>query len=58
MTMFEAWVIWSENQPARITEGGVKPQGKTRPTSTLQELNQRILHDIGVSKLGLPILRH
>ena len=58
MTMFEAWVIWSDNQPDRITEGAVKPQGKAPPAATLQELNERILHDIGVSRLGLPILRH
>jgi hypothetical protein len=58
MTMFEAWAIWSGNQPERITEGGVKPQGKARPAATLQELNERILHDIGMSRVGLPILRH
>ena len=58
MTMFQAWVIWSDNQPERITEGVVKPQRKAHPAATVQQLNERILHDIGISKLGLPVLRH
>ena len=58
MTMFEAWAIWSDNQPERIAEGVVKPQGKTRPVTRVQELNERILRDIGISRLGLPMLRH
>lgn len=57
MTMFEAWVIWSDNQPNRVTEGGVKPRGKAHPAATLQQINERVLRDIGMSKLGMPIGR-
>jgi hypothetical protein len=57
--MFEAWVIWSDNQPDRIAEGPVaKPETKRRPAATLQQLSERVLHDIGVSKLGFPIRQH
>ena len=58
MTMFEAWAIWSANQPERIVEGGV-PKARTGPASPvrLAQLNERILHDIGMSKLGFPVAR-
>jgi hypothetical protein len=59
MSMFEAWAIWSDNQPDRIAEGMAKePESKERRAGTLKQLNERILHDIGVSKLGFPIGRH
>jgi len=63
MTMFEAWAIWSGNQPDRITEGAgtrecPKPPCQDRPASALKQLNERILHDIGVSKLGFPLRHH
>ena len=63
MTMFEAWAIWSDNQPDRISEGAGRRQCperqcEDRPASTLKQLNERILHDIGVSKLGFPIRQH
>jgi hypothetical protein len=58
MTMFECWALWADNQPDRISEGGVKCAPKERPAATLKQLNERLLHDIGLSKLGFPIGRH
>jgi uncharacterized protein YjiS (DUF1127 family) len=58
MTMFQAWAIWSDNQPDRVAEGPIQPQRKERPVATLQQLNERILHDIGVSRFGFPIRQH
>jgi len=58
MSMFEAWAIWSDNQPDRIAESTVKSQNKEKPAAALTQLNERVLHDIGVSKLGFPIGRH
>jgi uncharacterized protein YjiS (DUF1127 family) len=58
MSMFEAWAIWSRNQPDRIAEKTMKRESRERPVATLNQLNERTLHDIGVSKLGFPIGRH
>jgi len=58
MTMHLAWAIWSGNQPERIGEPAQpKPPRQTRPAVRLDQLNERVLSDIGMSKLGLPVAR-
>jgi hypothetical protein len=56
MSMHQAWALWSGNQPERIAEAASpKPQPKMRPSVRLDQLNERILSDIGMSKLGIPV---
>jgi hypothetical protein len=58
MRMFEAWAIWWDNQPERISDGTGKRGSTEKPTSTFTHLNERTLHDIGVSTLGFPVASH
>jgi hypothetical protein len=55
MRMFEAWAVWSDNQQGRIADGTVKRESKEKPAATLTQLNERVLHDIGLSRLGFPV---
>ena len=56
MRMFEAWAVWSDNQQGGIANGVVvKRESKEKPAATLTQLNERVLHDIGLSRLGFPV---
>ena len=59
MTMFEAWAIWSGNQPERIAESAAaRPPNRPQAVLRLDQLNERVLSDIGMSKLGFPVAHH
>jgi hypothetical protein len=58
MSMHQAWAIWSGHQPDRIAEPRQpQPPRQVRPSVRLNQLDERILTDIGMSKLGFPMAR-
>ena len=58
MTMFQSYAIRFGRWPKRIAEiPDREPRMTTRPRVRLDQIDERILADIGMSKLGFPVTR-
>jgi hypothetical protein len=52
MTMTLAWAMWAQSQPERISEGA-GPTCGSHAAQRLDQLNDRVLKDIGLTRHGI-----